>query len=222
MYRTDVVCDGARNVVSHGLCAEDVSSVLALSFSSAVLIVPLRSGLYLSTSMRSTASSMDSSPVQLGYDGGVGVEHFVCSFRASAHSCSLAVEAQRLGESVIGRNISLLIPPRHCNARNTLVSGARTRVPLPHVSMYAGFVRPLYSSDDVHYKCYEISPSPYSSPTLTAILNLNDTPTPPPAIPVPSTPPPWPLPTPALKLHTRLVHRRFRNSVHHSSRTRQG
>ena len=76
MYRMDVACDGARNVVSQGLCVVVLSDVgkelpedvdndgdsserlggIDLSFSSAVRMAPPRKGLYLSTSMRRTAS----------------------------------------------------------------------------------------------------------------------------------------------------------------------
>jgi len=53
-----------------GGCAPTVGGARHI-FSSAVCTVPVRSGLYLSTSMRSTASSMLSSPVQFGCSGAV-------------------------------------------------------------------------------------------------------------------------------------------------------
>ena len=63
-------------------------------FSSAVCTVPVRSGLYLSTSMRSTASSMLSSPVQFACLGAVlgrvGRDGATSSRSASVKSLELA------------------------------------------------------------------------------------------------------------------------------------
>ena len=63
-------------------------------FSSAVCTVPVRSGLYLSMSIRSTASSMLSSPVQFACSGavlgGVGRDGVTSSRSASVKSLELA------------------------------------------------------------------------------------------------------------------------------------
>lgn len=63
-------------------------------FSSAVCTVPVRSGLYLSMSIRSTASSMLSSPVQFACSGAilgrVGRDGVASSRTASVKSLELA------------------------------------------------------------------------------------------------------------------------------------
>lgn len=68
-------------------------------FSSAVWIVPVRSGLYLSTSMRNTASSMRSSPVQFGCSdvvpGRIAVRVGVAPARSSCSASAKSLELAR-------------------------------------------------------------------------------------------------------------------------------